>query len=143
MQSGPRRVLPVKTHEKTGIDMYTLFAYSLSMEFIEAPAFTRHDLYKELQAYLMVNPEGGDVIQGTGGFRKLRWSDNRRKKGKRGGLRIIYYIFPADDQIWFLTLYDKSEADDLTTAQKRILKEAIDTEKQARVKRRKFRRIKR
>lgn len=57
------------------------------MEFIEAPAFTRHlpeylsdDRYKELQAYLALNSEAGDVIQGTGGFRKLRWLDSRRGK---------------------------------------------------------------
>ena len=117
------------------------------MEYIEAPAFTRYlpeylsdDLYKELQAYLILNAEAGDVIQGTGGFRKLRWSDSRRNKGKRGGLRIIYYVFQEDDQIWFLTLYDKSEADDLSPAQKRVLKEAIDAEKQARSKQRKMRR---
>jgi hypothetical protein len=112
------------------------------VEFVEAPAFTRNlpnyltdDLYKELQAFLILNPAAGDLIQGTGGFRKLRWSDSRRGKGKRGGLRVIYYVFESDDQIWFMTLYDKSEADDLTAAQKRVLKEAIDIEKVARQKR--------
>ena len=115
------------------------------MEFVEAPAFTRYlpdylsdDFYMELQAYLILSSEAGDVIQGTGGFRKLRWSDSRRGKGKRGGLRIIYYFFPDEDQIWFLTLYNKSEADDLSPSQKKTLKEAIDSEKQARLKQRKI-----
>jgi hypothetical protein len=67
------------------------------MEFIEAPAFTRHlrdylidDGYSALQAKLAANPEFGDLIPGTGGFRKMRWADSRRGKGRRGGLRIIY-----------------------------------------------------
>jgi mRNA-degrading endonuclease RelE of RelBE toxin-antitoxin system len=111
------------------------------MEFIEAPAFTRHlagylsdEGYRELQAYLAENPEGGDLIQGTGGFRKLRWSDSRRGKGKRGGLRLIYFVFSEDEQIWLLTLYDKNEADDLSPVQKKALKEAVDAEKYARAK---------
>ena len=62
------------------------------MEFIEAPAFTRHvqdylsdDAFKELQAYLADQPEAGDLIQGTGGFRKVRWSDSRRRKERGRG----------------------------------------------------------
>ena len=57
-------------------------------------------------------------MQGTGGFRKLRWADARRGKGRRGGLRIIYYHFLSDHQIWFMTLYNKDEASDLTAQQK-------------------------
>jgi putative transcriptional regulator len=66
----------------------------LSVEFIEAPAFTRllaeyldDDQYRELQHHLARDPEAGDLIQGTGGFRKVRWADSRRGQGKRGGLR--------------------------------------------------------
>ena len=106
------------------------------MEFIEAPAFTKHlrsyltdDDFKDLQRMLIMNPEAGDMIPGTGGFRKIRWSDPKRGKGKRGGLRVIYYWFPEDHQIWLLTLYGKNEADDLTSAQKALLKRAIDAEK--------------
>jgi mRNA-degrading endonuclease RelE of RelBE toxin-antitoxin system len=76
------------------------------MEFIEAPAFTRYlseylpdDEYRRLQLLLMVNSERGDLMPGTGGFRKLRWTDPNRGKGRRGGLRIIYYFFPTDQQI--------------------------------------------
>jgi len=119
------------------------------MEFIEAPAFTRHlpehlsdERFREFQAFLMANPDAGDVIQGTGGFRKIRWSDDRRGKGKRGGLRVIYYFFPGDEQIWLLTVYDKSEADDLSASQKKILKEAIEAEKEAR-RRNRIKRIRR
>jgi len=109
------------------------------MEFFEAPAFTRQafnyladDSYRELQHRLAVEPELRDVMSGTGGFRKLRWADQRRGKGRRGGLRIIYYYFPADRQIWFMTLYDKDEASDLTPKERQILKSAIQMELQTR-----------
>jgi putative transcriptional regulator len=66
------------------------------MEFIEAPAFTRHiheylddDSYRSLQEELAANPTLGNVMPGTGGFRKMRWGDPRRGKGRRGGLRVI------------------------------------------------------
>lgn len=113
------------------------------MEFIEAPAFTRHvssyladDEYRKLQDRLATNPDIGDVMPGTGGFRKLRWRDPRRGKGRRGGLRIIYYYFFADQQIWLMTLYDKSEAADLTPGEKSALKAAIEGELRARRARR-------
>jgi hypothetical protein len=109
------------------------------MEFIEAPAFTRHvsgylsdDGYRELQNQLSSNPELGDLMPGTGGFRKLRWADPSRGKGRRGGLRIIYYYFLADQQIWLMTLYNKNEASDLTSTEKKALKTAIEAELHAR-----------
>ncbi|MGA9392452.1 MAG: hypothetical protein WBV69_18645 [Candidatus Sulfotelmatobacter sp.] len=113
------------------------------MEFIEAPAFTRRlgdylndDSYKELQSRLGAYPELGDLMPGTGGFRKVRWADRQRGKGRRGGLRIIYYYFKCDSLIWLMTLYDKDEASDLTTKQKKTLKVALETELQARAIRR-------
>jgi len=109
------------------------------MELIEAPAFTRHieqyltdDQYRDLQAALAVNPELGDLMPGTGGFRKLRWADPRRGKGRRGGLRLIYYFFRSDEQIWLMTIYDKDEAPDLSPRDKKALKAAIDAETAAR-----------
>src|SRR5205085_10823843 len=109
------------------------------MEFIETPPFTKYlseylddDAYRRLQNELAGNPDYGDLIPATGGFRKLRWADQRRGKGRRGGLRIIYYYFPADRQIWFMTLYDKDEASDLTPKERQILKSAIQMELQTR-----------
>jgi mRNA-degrading endonuclease RelE of RelBE toxin-antitoxin system len=109
------------------------------MEFIEAPAFTRHvseymadDEYRELQDQLARNPELGDPIPGTGGFRKLRWADARRGKGRRGGLRIIYYYFSTDQQIWLMTIYGKDEASDLTPNERKALKSAVEAELHAR-----------
>jgi hypothetical protein len=109
------------------------------MEFIEAPAFTRYladylidDEYRNLQAKLGANPELGDLMPGTGGFRKLRWADARRGKGRRGGLRIIYFHFKSDRQIWLMTLYSKDEASDLTAKEKTALKASIENELTAR-----------
>jgi hypothetical protein len=109
------------------------------MIFIEAPAFTRHvaeylddDQYRKLQTWLAASPELGDVMPGTGGFRKLRWADPRRGKNQRGGLRVIYFYFSSDQQIWLMTMYDKDEAADLTSTQKKALRAAIEAELAAR-----------
>jgi len=109
------------------------------MEFFEAPAFTRYlsqylddEGYRTLQQELARKPEAGDLIPGTGGFRKVRWADSRRGKGRRGGLRVIYFHFPAEHQIWLMTLYGKNEAADLTPIEKKTLKAAIDGERKAR-----------
>jgi hypothetical protein len=111
------------------------------MEFVEAPAFTREignyledDSYRELQSALAAEPDKGDVMPGTGGFRKLRWRDPRRGKGRRGGLRVIYYHFAEDRQIWFVTIYGKDEATDLTPMEKKALKDAIRAETARRAK---------
>src|SRR6266850_8441991 len=111
------------------------------MEFIEAPAFTRYvseyladDEYCELQNQLANNPALGDLMPGTGGFRKLRWADPRRGKGRRGGLRVIYYYFETETLIWLVTLYDKDEADDLTPQEKRPMKTAIQLELKSRAR---------
>lgn len=107
--------------------------------FFETPLFTRllpdyldDEAYSELQRTLVANPETGEIMPGTGGFRKMRWADPRRGKGKRGGLRVIYYYLTEDHQIWMFTIYDKDEVTDLTARQKQVLKQAIQAELQAR-----------
>jgi len=111
----------------------------MKLVFLESPLFTRllgdyltDESYRELQRALLENPERGDLMPGTGGFRKVRWQDARRGKGKRGGLRVIYCYLVADHQIWFFTLYDKDEAVDLTAEEKKVLKRAIQIELEAR-----------
>jgi len=112
-------------------------------EFIEAPAFSRYredylddDELLEVQLTLIANPDAGDLIPDAGGLRKVRWSDKRRSKGKRGGLRIIYYAFLSENEIWLMTLYSKDEMDDLTKVQRRALSMVIQTEKAARARER-------
>jgi hypothetical protein len=76
----------------------------------------------------MVNPAAGDLIEGTGGLRKMRFKDSRRSKGKRGGLRVIYYYWAGGPEFWLFTLYDKDEMSDLTPKQRAALKELIKAE---------------
>lgn len=111
----------------------------MKLVFFETPLFSRllpdyltDESYRQLQKTLLESPELGDVMPGTGGFRKIRWEDSRRGKGKRGGLRVIYYYLTADHQIWFFTLYGKDEALDLTADEKKLLKKAIQVELTAR-----------
>jgi len=102
------------------------------VEFIETPAFThklpaymKDEEYRLFQQFLMENPDVGDVIPDTGGLRKVRWQDPRRGKGKRGGLRVIYFHLVAAPHLWLLTLYDKDEADDLTSKQKKAFRQLV------------------
>ena len=106
---------------------------------MELPAFERHradylddDGFRELQDLLMKDPQAGRLIPDTGGLRKLRFADTRRGKGKRGGLRVIYYWWDAGFQFWLFTLYDKGEMTDVTPQQRRALKGLIKAELEAR-----------
>jgi len=107
--------------------------------FIELPPFERHrqnylndESFREFQKMLMENPDAGDVIEGSGGLRKIRYADEKRGKGKRGGLRVIYYWWQTGKQFWLFTVYNKDEMGDLTAAQRKILKELLKQELDAR-----------
>jgi mRNA-degrading endonuclease RelE of RelBE toxin-antitoxin system len=84
------------------------------------------DEYRLLQAALVARPDGGHLIRGTGGLRKVRWAAKGR--GKRGGVRIIYYWHVPGDQILMLVAYAKSEQDDLTPRQRAMLRKIIEAE---------------
>ncbi len=99
--------------------------------FIETKLFTRladeylsDDELLRLQGYLNENAEAGDIIRGSGGVRKLRWAAPGR--GKRGGLRIIYYLRSKQGEIWLLTLYAKNEIESISGAVLKQIKEEID-----------------
>jgi hypothetical protein len=86
--------------------------------FIESSAFERvcpvyldDDEYAELQQFMMQKPEAGQVIPGSGGVRKLRWS--RPGMGKRGGLRVIYFVRYSPNEFWMLTVYAKAKHDNI------------------------------
>ena len=72
------------------------------------------------------------MIESTGGLRKVRHADESRGKGKRGGLRVIYYWWQAGLQFWLFTLYNKDEMKDLSAEQKKILKALLKRELDAR-----------
>ena len=99
------------------------------MIFIETSIFTKEiqrlttdDNYRMLQTVLMLRPDAGDLIRGSGGLRKIRW--NLPGKGKKGALRVIYYWNPPDI-IFMLFPYKKNEQEDLTPAQLKILRETL------------------
>ncbi|WP_027710479.1 hypothetical protein [Zooshikella ganghwensis] len=96
------------------------------------PKYLSDDEFREFQALLMDNPHAGAVIKGTGGLRKIRFGDKRRGKGKRGGIRVIYYWYHEGLQFWLFTLYDKDENDDLTAEQRSVLKTLLEHEVKAR-----------
>lgn len=116
---------------------------SIKLTFVETPLFSRllreyldDEGYRRLQLALLTQPEKGELMPGTGGFRKLRFQDEQRGKGKRSGLRVIYYFLSDDAQVWLFTIYDKDEAVDLTANEKRILKRTIQQELSSRRTRR-------
>jgi len=101
------------------------------MIFIETPAFTADvkallpdDSYAQLQRELIARPAAGDLIPGTGGLRKIRWS--LPGQGKRGGARVIYYWFTLQSRILLLAIYGKGIKDDLTAAEKRVLRKIVE-----------------
>lgn len=101
------------------------------MVFEETSIFTKRvtallhdDSYAALQHHLVQHPEAGDVIRGSGGLRKVRWHGSGR--GKRGGVRVIYYWWNADSIITMVLIYAKNEQDDLTPDQLKKLRQLID-----------------
>ncbi len=105
------------------------------MKIIETTIFTKkisslltQEEYRSLQNELILNPEKGKVIRGSGGLRKIRWAISGR--GKSGGVRIIYYWIKSNDIILLLLVYPKNEQDNLTPSQLKILKLLVEKELQ-------------
>ena len=103
------------------------------MIIIETPIFTKQllatlsdDEYRLFQNMLLERPDAGKVIPGSGGLRKLRWTAEGR--GKRGGLRVIYYWFTAGGTIMLLFIYPKNVQDNLTADQLKQLKKVVEEE---------------
>jgi len=101
------------------------------LSFIETRLFTKlvnehlsDEEYARLQEVLIRDPETGDLIPGSGGVRKVRWGVKGR--GKRGGIRVIYYARTRQGQIWMLTLYAKNVAETIPAHVLRQIKEEID-----------------
>jgi mRNA-degrading endonuclease RelE of RelBE toxin-antitoxin system len=101
------------------------------LTFVETKLFTSlvggylsDDEYAALQLSIAANPEAGEIVRGSGGVRKLRWSGSGR--GKRGGIRVIYYLRTARGEVWMLTVYAKNEADSIPAHVLRRIKEEID-----------------
>ncbi len=80
--------------------------------------------YALLQRELILRPDAGDLVRGSGGIRKLRWPG--RGHGKRGGLRVIYYWLTRDDRLLMLTIYAKGEKADLSKAEVKALRALVN-----------------
>ena len=105
-------------------------AYSKGIVFIETSVFTKQienllsdDEYLGLQQALIFNPGAGDIIRNSGGLRKVRWRS--ASKGKRGGIRVIYYWLVNENEIYLLLAYGKNQKDDLSARELRILRGLI------------------
>jgi len=105
--------------------------------FVETTDFSRQQsrflpgqTYVDFQKELIAHPDKGDVMPGCGGLRKLRIADPVRRKGKRGGARVIYLHIPEVNQFLMLDIYGEDEKDDLTPAEKKSLRELARQYKQ-------------
>jgi hypothetical protein len=132
------RPLPRASSQKlSDIARDTPKAYSSTVfTFIESslfervlPAYLDDDEYSELQQYLIQNPEAGEVVPGSGGLRKVRWA--RPGAGKRGGLRIIYFVQYRPNEFWMLTLYAKAKRENIPAHILKQLLEAFRDEQEA------------
>ena len=101
------------------------------LTFVESPLFTRlvhhylsEEEYAELQRFLIMYPKVGKVVSGSGGVRKLRWKS--QSKGKRGGLRVIYYLRTSAGKIWLLTLYSKTSKTNIPPHILKAIKKEMD-----------------
>ena len=102
--------------------MYTLVELSVFSRYAE-DYFSDEEM-ADLQRYLSKNAKSGDVVPGTGGVRKLRWS--RAGMGKRGGVRILYYVQDTKGRIWLLTVYAKSARENIPASTLSLLREMAD-----------------
>ncbi|MGE0268625.1 MAG: type II toxin-antitoxin system RelE/ParE family toxin [Candidatus Omnitrophota bacterium] len=100
------------------------------MEFLETSVFTRQIIgllkdyeYADLQVHLTMAPDAGRLIPQGGGLRKIRWK--AKGKGKRAGIRIIYYWYFSRSQIFMLFAYKKNESTDLSRKQLNMLSELV------------------
>ena len=101
------------------------------MVIVETPIFTKlineimsDDEYKELQEALVIKPDLGVLIKNSGGLRKIRWSMDGR--GKRGGVRIIYYWMTMNEQLYMMYIFPKSTQENLTDAQTKALRQIVE-----------------
>ena len=100
------------------------------MELIETSIFSKQvqatwtdEEYRIFQLHLVVRPDAGAIIPGSGGLRKVRWQMPGR--GKRGGARVIYYWQDAARRVYLLFLYPKNVRSDLTPAELRTLRKLV------------------
>lgn len=105
----------------------------MNLTFIETSLFSKFraehisdEIYRALQNELLKDPEKGDIVKGLNGVRKIRVSDPQRQKGKRGGIRTMYFYYATREHIYFLFAYGKNEIEDLNTEQRKAVNALLD-----------------
>lgn len=98
---------------------------------VETPTFQRlwpdywtEEERGEFASWLALTPDAGDVVPGSGGVRKVRWS--RKGSGKRGGVRVVYFNRLANGEVWLLLIYAKNVQDNVAAGVLRELKQEIE-----------------
>ncbi len=93
-----------------------LFVHSMKQHLTE-------EEFRKLQLELLKRPNAGDVMPGCGGLRKIRVGSSKSAKGKKGGVRVIYFDIPEASLLFFVAIYGKNEKEDLDESTKKALKE--------------------
>ena len=103
-------------------EAYVEFVTTRSFEASAKKLLTEEDR-RQLEMLLVANPRRGQVIERTGGFRKVRFARPSRREGKSGGTRVIYYFIQRNDRIYLIEAYAKGVKDDLTRADENELRD--------------------
>ena len=85
----------------------------------------------QVRSHLAGNPEAGDMIPGSGGLRKMRWTQESRGKGKRGGVRVIHFYALSAGTVYLIDIYSKDEKEDLSNADKKALRAILEIIKES------------
>ncbi len=88
------------------------------------PCYWTDQAHDEFITFITENPETGDVVKGSGGMRKVRWS--RTGSGKSGGVRVIYFNRLANGEIWLVFIYAKSKLDSINAKTLKEIKHEIE-----------------
>ena len=88
------------------------------------PLYWTEEQRGEFASFIAEHPAAGDVVPGSGGIRKVRWS--RAGSGKSGGVRVIYFTRTAEGEVVLLTLYAKANTDNLTSAKLKEIRRALE-----------------
>ena len=88
------------------------------------PIYWTEEERGEFAAYIAESPDAGDVVPESGGIRKVRW--RRAGSGKSSGVRVIYFTRLAEDEVVLLTLYAKAKTDNITGAQLKEIRHALE-----------------
>lgn len=104
-----------------------MFVYADMFEMALRQRKKQDEILESVEGAILQNPSVGYVIAGTGGVRKFRSEDSQRNKGKRGGFRVLYLDLPRVERTHLLFLYDKNQADNISTEGKRVVKSIVDS----------------